>query len=51
MGTYNKATHAHIMVHRDTKMALLKMFPLLKVRTYDDALKVLLAGYNVNPYA
>jgi hypothetical protein len=42
MGTYNKAKHRQIMVHASTKERLLKMFPRLKVTTYNAALEMLL---------
>jgi len=42
MGTYNKTKHRQIMVHASTKERLLKMFPRLKVKTYNAALEMLL---------
>lgn len=49
MGTYNKAKHVSVLIHRDTKMAIFKMFPTLKARTYDEALRILLASYKIAP--
>jgi hypothetical protein len=51
MGTYNHSTHSTILIHKDTKNALLKLFPHLKVKTYDEALRVLVSNYQLNPYA
>jgi hypothetical protein len=45
MGTYNKEKHRQIMIHVDTKNALLGLFPRLKVRTYNQALEVLITHY------
>ena len=48
MGTYNKAKHRQIMVHASTKEKLLRLFPRLKVKTFNAALEVLIGTLDAN---
>jgi hypothetical protein len=51
MGGYDRTKHRQIMIHAETKSALNNLFEELEVRTYNDAIEVLMGAYQKNAVA